>query len=187
MKLVSSMCWCNREEVSVPVGWISTGQTDSCGEGCGPGCQMVDDVDEFDVDPWSLVPPKPKSWRMGQFDPKKYHPVHDTTPGLPIRADALGLLVGDLLCPCGCGDTSANPTKTQFCQGHDVRLKGMLIRAASVEASIVLYNELDGWVEMETMDALAYADRFSTEKVDWRGYVSASVARIISRTAKKEL
>lgn len=186
MKLISSMCWCQSSEVAIPVGWVSVGQTGSCGDGCGPGCESKTIPDEFDVDPWDAIPPKPKAWRMGQFDPSKYHPAHDTTPGLPVMADAVGLLVGSTLCPCGCGTESAN-SGTRFCMGHDVRLKGILIRAASADARIVLYNELDGWVEMETLSPLSYADRFSTDKVDWRLHVQTSVGRIISRRAKKGL
>jgi hypothetical protein len=143
---------------------------------------MVPDSDAFEEDPWDHVPAKPATWRMGKFNPAKYHPAFDTTPGLPVRPDEVGLLVGEHLCACGCATESGS--KAKFCMGHDVRLKGVLIRAASSEARVVLYNELDGWAETETISPLAYADRFSTEKADWRALVTASVERIIARHAK---
>lgn len=172
---VSARCYCNRVDVEIPVSWVSEGKTGSCSPGCGPGCVMVPDEPEPDeADPVRMN----RKWKMNKYSPARYDPQVDSTPGLPARADAVSLVAGSGLCACGCGDNPAG-RKAKFCMGHDARLKGVLMRAFSAGIDIALYEQTTGTAEV--IDPLTYADRFSTEKVDWRKLVTDAADRVRER------
>lgn len=173
----TATCWCDRTEVEIPVSWIREGQTLSCGPGCGPGCTMAPPIDEPD-DPYDEVDRPRKRWKMNKYSPARYDPADDSTPGLPKRTDAVSLLIGDGLCACGCGDHPAG-RKAKFCMGHDARLKGRLTRAYSAHVQIALVEESTGTATL--IDPLDYADRFSTDKVDWRKLITDGAAKIAER------
>ena len=173
--LVAAMCWCNRVEVEIPVGWIADGLTDTCDTpGCGPGCEMVPDSD----DPYDEPEYTKRVWKMNKYSPARYDPRDDSTPGLPRKEDYISLLVGDGMCACGCG-SAPNGKTARFCMGHDARLKGMLTRAHSAGVGVALVEETTGAIT--TLEALEYADQFSSEKVDWRKLVSDATAKIKER------
>lgn len=176
MRLVNAMCWCSQQEVAIPVGWLREGKTDSCGlPGCGPGCVMVEQPEPDEYDEPARAPRK---WKMNKYSPARYDPSVDSTPGLPERSDAVSLVVGVGLCACGCGNTPAGK-KARFCMGHDARLKGVLTRAYSAGLAVALVEQTTGTAEV--LDPLTYADRFSTERVDWRKLVTDSAGRIADR------
>lgn len=181
---LTSVCWCSRTEVEIPVAWVSQGMTSSCAHpGCGPGCEMVAECESDDpYDEADTVPAEPrKKWKMNKYSPARYNPVDDSTPGLPRREDSVSLLVGEGLCACGCGDTPSGK-KAKFCMGHDARLKGKLTRAYSAHVSVALVEETTGTAEV--VDPLTYAARFSTPKVDWEKLVRDAAAKIAQRRGK---
>lgn len=140
---------------------------------------MVDDSDEVDpYDDADVVPVEQRKWKMNKFAPARFDPADDSTPGLPRRSDAVSLLVGDGLCACGCGEHPSGK-KAKFCMGHDARLKGKLTRAHSAHVAIALVEETTGVATV--IDPLEYADRFSTEKVDWRKLVTDAAKKILER------
>lgn len=174
---ITSVCWCGRVEVEIPVSWVTEGLTNSCSNrGCGPGCEMVADTD--DEDPYDEPPHEKKVYKMSKFNPSQYNPLDDSTEGLPRRADCVSLLVGPGLCGCGCGD-AVSGAKANFCMGHDARLKGKLTRAAAAGCQIALVDNATGVASLKT--AIEYASTFSTPKVDWAVLVQAGADKIIAR------
>lgn len=179
--LATSMCWCGRVEVEIPVAWIGE-QTKACdGPGCGPGCAMVPGPDEAS-DPYDDDDDyEPRKWKMNKFNPDKYDPRADSTPGLPRRAGSISLLVGTGMCGCGCGNAPTGD-KARFQMGHDARLKGKLTRALAARVDVALVEETDGTVTV--VSPLEYAARFSTDKVDWTALIQASVDKILERRGR---
>lgn len=176
---LTAMCWCSRVEVEIPVSWVAAGQTKACDyPGCGPGCQMAPPEDEPD-DPYDEVVEIPtRKWKMNKFSPARYDTKVDSTPGLPRRPDSVSLLIGEGLCACGCGETLTG-RKARFRMGHDAKLKGKLTRAHAAQVTVSLVEESTGVADV--LDPLEYADRFSTDKMDWRKYVTDSAAKVAER------
>lgn len=86
---------------------------------------------------------------MGRFNPKKWTPVQDSTPGLKTQDPRSVVLAwvehvtedGGILegCPCGCESFPRN-AKSKFVIGHDARFKGILIRAHLTGTSIRYFD-----------------------------------------------
>lgn len=183
MKL-SSMCWCGGAQVEIPVAWVSSGETASCGaEGCGPGCEYVDRDDDDPYNEPIVTAAERRTYKMSKFNPTEYRPADDSTEGLPARPDVVCILVGDGLCACGCGEAPAG-RGTRFCMGHDARLKGVLTRAHSAQVGIALYENSTGVADVVT--ALEYAARFSSTKTDWVKLVEDGAAKISARRGPDE-
>lgn len=181
MKL-SSMCWCGRSEVEIPIDWVSSGQTASCQyTGCGPGCQYTAlEADSFD-DPYDepiVIASEQRTYKMAKFNPADYRPSDDSTPGLPARDNAVSILVGEGLCGCGCGEAPAG-RGTKFLMGHDARLKGVLTRAHASQVRIALFENSTGVADV--VDPLEYAARFTSTKTDWTELVQAGADKIAAR------
>jgi hypothetical protein len=71
-------------------------------------------------------------------------------------------------CPCGCGKRVAG--KATFAMGHDMRLKGILIRAhiTGTLVAALRVNGRTGDPELsEPMFAVGWAAKYSTPKYDW--------------------
>lgn len=176
---LTAVCWCSRVEVEIPVSWVHEGRTKACEDpGCGPGCQMAPEPDE-EPDPYDEIVEVPtRKVKMNKFSPARYDTSIDSTPGLPRRAESVSLLIGEGLCACGCGETLTGK-KARFRMGHDAKLKGKLTRAHSASITIALIEETTGAAEV--LEPLAYADRFSTDKADWRKIVTDSAAKVAER------
>lgn len=84
-----------------------------------------------------------------RFNPNTYNPVDDSTPGLSLatHAEYKGCVVlvqsDPVHCPCGC-DTKPNGAKSKFVQGHDARLKGVLIRAHLTGTKVAYLEDRSG-------------------------------------------
>lgn len=180
MKL-SSMCWCGRTEVEIPISMVSSGETVSCEyTGCGPGCiyveSPIDDEDPYDEP--VVIAEEQRTYKMAKFNPAEYRPSDDSTPGLPARQDAISLLVGDGLCACGCGDAPRG-RGTKFVMGHDAKLKGVLTRAHASQVQIALYENSTGVADV--VSAIDYAARFTSTKTDWTELVQNGADKITAR------
>jgi hypothetical protein len=112
-------------------------------------------------------------------------PVADSSAGLSaVRSSYPGdllLVTGPRLCPCGCAETPSNPKGT-FRMGHDMRLRGMLTRAAAVGALVVLVSP--GGVVCETVEPVEFASRFSTGSIRWEHSVAQSASKIRERSTR---
>lgn len=94
---------------------------------------------------------------MGQFRPLQYDPRQDSSPGAedyhadrdaPDGSEAAAgfypdetviLITADGTCACGCGQTPKGKT-SNFCMGHDARLRGKLIRAHLMGYEVAVYD-----------------------------------------------
>lgn len=182
---LSALCWCERMELQIPVQWVSEARTGSCGPNCGPGCPSRADggnaPDSFDD--LTEVARTGKKTKMKRFNPKTYDPRVDSSFGYSngsVRtAHPHGVVlqvVGGTppLCACGCGEPPRGKGAT-FGMGHDARLRGKLSRAVVAQCQVVL-TDVDKAI-VEVLDPLDYADRFSTDKLDWRASVQESAKR----------
>lgn len=192
MKLsIESICWCGLRSTMVPVEWVSEGRTNSCSDpDCEPGCPFHD-TDEFDLDlePTPVPPVKPRRYKMNRFTADQFDPLAESSgTSETIRAQyptALILNVTPGCCPCGCGERPRGKTAT-FGMGHDIRLRGKLIRAAAAGAKVVrVTKEADSaMVAGDPDDPAAFAAEYSTPKLDWRAAVADAASRIAVRTNK---
>lgn len=87
-----------------------------------------------------------------------YNPQADTSPGRKATDKTGPILVltgkGDSrLCRCGCGHAVA--PKRNFRQGHDAKLKGILVRAHNANSPVTV--EVDGKAHTRTPAAVAAA------------------------------
>lgn len=118
---------------------------------------------------------------MGRFAHTKYAPENDSSASLKKIAKDRGVVAlviktrklkdGDgrqESCPCGCGEYPKSLTTT-FGMGHDARLRGKLIRAHLMDAS-VLYV-IDGQ-EQPLRTALQVASKHG-----WEKYLKEAVTR----------
>jgi hypothetical protein len=186
---IGILCWCERVEVLVPVEWVREGRTESCGsERCSSGCVPYDgdDDDEPGEDPYDEAEPTTPTRRMNRFMTTDYNPAADSTPGhTAIRANHpydLILQVGVGLCPCGCAEAPSSK-RAVFRMGHDIRLRGKLMRAHAARVRVALVDS-DG-VLTAVVDPVVHAEAFSTPKLDWPASVIESAERITRRTASR--
>lgn len=98
---------------------------------------------------------------MPKFNVAKYDRVADSSPGSGAKPDGPVVLVypTELVCRCGCGQPTRN-VRSRFRQGHDARLKGILIRAAVTGTKIEIREGDDKPV---TVTAAAAAKAFGFE------------------------
>lgn len=159
-KSVKSLCHCGRAEVSIPIAWVGV-TTGSCDHmGCVPGCTFYDE-EETDLFETEHQRPQKRSRKMAQFNPSKYDPVAESTPGLG-KSDTvvLDLAEGPVLYSVDTG---------KFQPGHDARLKGILIRAQAAGAQVEILNGNDSGLFSTAAQAAA---QFSTSKVAWSKMVA---------------
>jgi histone H1/5 len=111
-----------------------------------------------------------------RFNPTNYNPADDSSPGAPSNGNLVLIYKDDQACRCGCGGAPKNP-KRRFIQGHDARLKGMLIRAAVTDTTVEIRQ---GKEKPATLSATSAAKVFG-----W-GQVATAKARHTEaeRTAK---
>lgn len=116
---------------------------------------------------------------MPRFAPEKWKPGDDSSTGyatLDPECVVLNVSVSKdprtkrpVSCPCGCGEFPLGD-KATFCMGHDARLRGVLIRAHLMGASI--RHHTDG-VLSDPVAAITLA-----ETHHWKSYLdSATVKR----------
>lgn len=181
------MCWCHRAEVLIPVEWVSEGRTRPCTKpGCEPGCEITDEDDhDHDHHDHGHKPDSQRRLKMNRFKTENYAPIDDSSVdykvGTGLRKQypsALILAISDGDCPCGCAAAPKGKTAT-FGMGHDIRLRGKLIRAASAGAKVIVVDPQVG-THVE-LDPIAYAATFSTPKLDWAASVQAGVDRVAKR------
>jgi hypothetical protein len=121
---------------------------------------------------------------MNRWTPGKYAPIDDSSVDYRVgslreqypSALILAITPGD--CPCGCAITPKGKNAT-FGMGHDIRLRGKLIRAAAAGAKVV---EVDPANDSHRQhDPIDFAAFYSTDKLDWSASVAAGVDRIANR------
>lgn len=112
---------------------------------------------------------------MGKFRIATYDPRADSSPNTEAyrpgyRNDPPGLsgvildrsdVDGFRVCGCGCGAKVAG--KAKFAMGHDMKLKGILVRAHLSGTPVHVRNEAG----THTRTAIEEAERWSTPKLDW--------------------
>ena len=110
---------------------------------------------------------------MARFNPAKYDPREDSSPGteqfrqgggspLTVVLDWTPLLDRDRACPCGCREALA--ANSRFRMGHDARLRGKLVRAHVTGTDVTIVKGRD----VSTSSAMAIADQFSSPSLDWK-------------------
>lgn len=185
-------CWCMRTSVLVPVEWVSEGRTSACPDpGCYPGCP-VHDTDAFDSDDEDAVvaaTPR-KKVKMNRYSPERYDPAGDSSEGVPVTVRSahpgdLILAIGPGQCQCGCGETPRGKN-ARFGMGHDIRLRGKLIRAQAADALVVVVSGGTSAFSIETYDPLTFASRYSTPKLDWAESVRDGASKVAVRTARRK-
>lgn len=179
---VQCTCWCEADEVVVPVEWVSEGRTVPCDlPGCEPGCPSRggDAFDEPFMEPETVELPVQIRKRMTTSD---YDPAADSSPGTEhLREAYAGLILYtvDAECDCGCRSKRGGK-KSRFLPGHDAKLKGKLQRALAAECPVYQVGD-DGSVHMTTaLDIARYYDELSGK--DWTGIVRKGAERIIRRS-----
>lgn len=115
---------------------------------------------------------------MPRFNPNKWKPTDDSTPGLrTVDPRRVVLHVPDGCCPCGCA-TPPLGAKTTFNMGHDARLRGVLIRAHLMGVEI---REVSSASTLEASVEGGLAPTFKAEDVaarhGWKKYLDAAVLR----------
>ncbi len=113
---------------------------------------------------------------MPRFNPNKWKPTDDSTPGLrtidPLR---VVLHTPSGACPCGCGIPPLGARAT-FGMGHDARLRGVLIRAHLMGVEIrELLSIVNADVDVKfnrPVTAETIAARYG-----WGSYLNAAVLR----------
>jgi len=118
---------------------------------------------------------------MPKFNPAKYDPATDSSPGTAkYRTGGAPATVildwtslthapaqpGDAptvtkVCPCGCRELLGS--KSKFRMGHDARLKGKLTRAHVTGTDITIVKGND----MSVTTAVALASQFTSPAMDW--------------------
>jgi hypothetical protein len=113
---------------------------------------------------------------MMDFDIATYKPAQDSSVAYrdnPRYANEVVLRVHPGMCKCGCGGQVQAKT-SRFVQGHDVRLRGVLIRAVATQTPVRVVTGTD---EIVYQSALEYAEQLSTPQMDWAVKVMASAVR----------
>lgn len=75
-----------------------------------------------------------------RFNPSKYDPAQDSSPGAPKTGNLVIVYNSDSECRSGQGGNPKNP-KSRFVQGMDARLKGALIRAAIADVKVEVRDQ----------------------------------------------
>ena len=171
---VTCTCWCEADEVNIPVEFISEGRTVACAlPDCYPGCPSraydAFELEYSDEEIAELTTREKK--RMTTID---YNPAADSSPDAAYLRDAYPGLI--LLqaggCQCGCG--AAVGRKSRFLPGHDAKLKGALQRALAAEVPVNLVGP-DGSVLVTTAENVA-------RDYNWLDKVRNGADRIIRRS-----
>ncbi|HXJ66017.1 MAG TPA: hypothetical protein VNN79_19835, partial [Actinomycetota bacterium] len=126
---------------------------------------------------------------MGKFSPTNYDPRKDSSPNTEAyrpgyKGDPPGL-AGVILdrttlpepyahlrpCPCGCRQPLA--AGSTYRMGHDMRLKGILIRAHLTATDVNVLGDGGTW----TGPAIEEAARWSTANLDWEVMLKEAEAK----------
>lgn len=129
--------------------------------------------------------------KMNHFKPANYTPRTDESAIIPAAMTAAN--PGDLhllasadpnrpMCGCGCGETPKGK-KAQFAMGHDIRLRGKLMRVGAAGGRVRTVWALGDVLSLDeaVVSPVDFAATFSTERMDWRANVSEGIARIQAR------
>lgn len=119
---------------------------------------------------------------MARFNPTKYNPADDSSPGtekhrqggkapVTVVLDWTPLTAADRVCPCGCREPLAKDSR--FRMGHDARLRGKLVRAHVTGTDVTIVKGRD----VSTSSALAVAEQFSSPQLDWRASLREAEGR----------
>lgn len=121
---------------------------------------------------------------MARFNPATYDPALDSSKGTQKhrndRPGTVVLLVEEGYCPDGCGQKPNGKGRT-FRQGHDARLKGILIRAGATDTGIVTITK--GKAKVETAAEMAKRFGFSAQVA---AGIKQAAARAQVRAAKNK-
>lgn len=107
---------------------------------------------------------------MPRFNPEKWKPEHESTPGLAHLDPSKVVLyvarteAGRDGCPCGCGEFPEGE-KAIFRMGHDARLRGKLIRAHLMDVNVVQFID-DHEHEFSALEMAA--------EYDWQEYLRSA-------------
>ena len=121
---------------------------------------------------------------------KTYNPRLDEAAEIPAaltgaRPGDLHLIVGEpaeLLCGCGCGEPRG--PKTRFRMGHDIRLRGKLMRLGAHGGKVVEVTREPAWQVTQISGVLEYAALFSTPTLDWVVNVQEGIERAVAGRSK---
>lgn len=188
------LCWCGRTEVQVPREYIRQGRTESCYRGpkrCAENGKVYVPKAHLDAFEAPTVKPKPKakskpksktSNAMHEFVPETYDPASDSSPSEPVRKGFLVLRIDPKMCHCGCEKfTSRSPAR--FAVGHDMRLRGKLIRAHVCGVPVVIVSKLPD----RTYTAIEFAESLTIGTFDWKLAVLHGAARQRTPNNKENL
>jgi hypothetical protein len=124
---------------------------------------------------------------MARFNANTYRPQDDSTPGVKLvkgidpNTTVILARTADDRCNCGCDQVASKGR--QFKQGHDARLKGILIRAhltGTPVAQVTLRENGSGYVAKSTQSAMQVAQSFK-----WTKQLKVSEQAFKNRTARK--
>lgn len=174
---VTCTCWCEAEEVVIPVEFVGEGRTVPCDlPSCEPGCptRAYDAFElEYEDEPEASELPVQMRKRITVTD---YDPAADSSPGTAELRPAYGGLLlrqSETECECGCG--TPRSSKARFRPGHDAKLKGKLQRALAADVDIHLVGP-DGSVQHTNPTAVA-------SHYGWSAIVDKGAERIRRRSA----
>lgn len=171
---VTCSCWCEANEVAVPVEYISEGRTLACDQpGCEPGCPSRGG-DAFEDEAPAPEPEALDATRRKRMTTIDYDPAADSSPETgPLRAAYPGVVIRHVGgCQCGCGAPVGR--KSRFVPGHDAKLKGILQRAMAADVPVNLVGP-DGQVLVTTAENVA-------RDYEWLEKVRSGADRIIRRS-----
>ncbi len=124
-----------------------------------------------------------------RFDPSKYDPSKDSSPGAPRTGNLVIVYKNDTDCRSGSGGQPRNP-KSRFVQGHDARLKGALIRAAIAGVKVEVRDQ-DKAPVIVTPEAFAkqfgFGSQVATAKSRYADSAAIEKQRKAERAAKAKI
>lgn len=114
---------------------------------------------------------------MPRFNPNKYDPAKESSPGLKTPGQ-LTLLVkvdedGRESCPCGCGEFPEGK-KAKFLMGHDARYRGKLIRAHLTDTPVEIVRRD---LRSKLIDKTTHTAEELAKVQGWESYLEAAELR----------
>lgn len=172
--MTTCTCWCEADEVSIPVEYVGEGRTAPCAlPDCYPGCPSRA-YDAFELEYSDEEVAELTAREKKRMTTIEYDPAADSSPDTAYLRDAYpGLTILQAGgCQCGCG--GAVGRKSRFLPGHDAKLKGALQRALAAEVPVNLVGP-DGAVLVTNAENVA-------RDYGWLEKVRNGADRIIRRS-----
>lgn len=117
---------------------------------------------------------------MGRFNPDKYDVLVDSSPDsekLRVSPELVGALILTHTaggCECGCG-RQVKSKHSQFAMGHDIRLRGKLIRAQLSGVRVARVDQDQNTIEI--YPPLLLAEKYNTASFNWAEAVRSSASK----------